>query len=108
MWNLIDGIPRDCWPSLLRGDSSIASEGVMREAEIRNIDYLFKLRLTKNVKSLIERTFLKGGWSDAGQGWQGKADMLRLVGWSRHRRVIVLPHSDIPPICSKISTLWNY
>jgi Transposase DDE domain group 1 len=90
LWNLIDGIPRDCWPSLLRGDSSIASEGVMREAEIRNIDYLFKLRLTKNVKSLIERTFLKGGWSDAGQGWQGKADMLRLVGWSRHRRVIVL------------------
>jgi hypothetical protein len=90
LWNLIGGMPRDCWPSLLRGDSSIASEGVMREAEIRNIDYLFKLRLTKNVKSLIERTFLKGGWSDAGQGWQGKADMLRLVGWSRHRRVIVL------------------
>jgi Transposase DDE domain group 1 len=90
LWKLIDGIPRDCWPTLLRGDSSIASEGVMREAELRGIDYLFKLRLTKNVKSLIERTFMKGGWSDAGQGWQGKAETLRLVGWSRHRRVIVL------------------
>jgi Transposase DDE domain group 1 len=90
LWKLIDGIPRDCWPTLLRGDSSIASEGVMRESELRGIDYLFKLRLTKNVKILIERTFMKGGWSDAGQGWQGKAETLRLVGWSRHRRVIVL------------------
>jgi hypothetical protein len=62
----------------------------MRGAEIRGIDYLFKLRLTKNVKSLIERTFMKGGWHDAGQGWQGKFEMLRLVGWSRHRRVVVL------------------
>ena len=90
MWKLIDGIPRDCWPTLLRGDSSIASEGVMRESELRGIDYLFKLRQTKNVKSLIERTFTKGDWSDAGQGWQGKTETLRLVGWSRHRRVIVL------------------
>ena len=32
--------------------------------------YLFKLRLTKNVKSLIERTFARFGWQDAGQGWQ--------------------------------------
>src|SRR5215470_13644045 len=87
LWKLIDDIPRDCWPTLLRGDSSIASEGVMRESEGRGINYLFKLRLTKNVKTLIERTFMKGGWSDAGQGWQGKTETLRLVGWSRHRRV---------------------
>src|SRR5262249_8795193 len=72
------------------GESSSGSEGVMRESEGRGINYLFKLRLTKNVKSLIERAFMKGGWSDAGQGWQGKAETLRLVGWSRHRRVIVL------------------
>ena len=30
------------------------------------------------------------GWADAGQGWQGKEASLRLVGWSRHRRVILL------------------
>jgi hypothetical protein len=74
----------------LRGDIGIASEGVMREAEGRGLDYLFKLRLTKNVKRLIERTFSKGGWSDAGQGWQGREEELRLAGWSRQRRVIVL------------------
>jgi hypothetical protein len=90
LWALLERIPRDCWPALLRGDSGIASESVMREAEGRGIDYLFKLRLTKNVKSLIERTFMKGGWRDAGQGWQGKVESLRLMGWSRQRRVVVL------------------
>jgi hypothetical protein len=46
--------------------------------------------LTKNVKRLIERTFIKGGWRDAGQGWQGKMEALRLTGWSRQRKVVVL------------------
>jgi hypothetical protein len=90
LWALLDRSPRDCWPTLLRGDSGIASQGVMQEAEQRSVDYLFKLRLTKNVKRLIERTFAKGGWCDAGQGWQGQEETLRLVGWSRHRRVVVL------------------
>ena len=90
LWALIDRTPRDCWPALLRGDSGIGSENVMREAESRGIAYLFKLRLTKNVKTLVERTFLRGGWHDAGQGWQGQYADLRLTGWSRHRRVVVL------------------
>jgi hypothetical protein len=90
LWRLIDGLPRDCWPALLRGDSGIVSENTMREAESRGIDYLFKLRQTKNVKILIERAFHKGGWHNAGQGWQGKPETLRLQGWSRTRRVIVL------------------
>jgi len=29
-------------------------------------------------------------WTDAGQGWQGKETSLRLMGWSRQRRVILL------------------
>ena len=29
-------------------------------------------------------------WTDAGQGWQGKETSLRLHGWSRQRRVILL------------------
>lgn len=90
LWRMIDRIPRDCWPTLIRGDSGIASQSVISEAEQRSIDFLFKLRLTKNVKRLIERTFAKGGWTDAGQGWDGKEETLRLEGWSRQRRVIVL------------------
>jgi hypothetical protein len=47
---------------------------MMREAEGRELEYLFKLKLTKNVKKLIERAFMKGGWRDAGQGWQGSGN----------------------------------
>ena len=90
LWRLIDSTPRDCWPTLLRGDGGIANENVMSEAESRSIPYLFKLRLTKNVKALVERTFARGGWRDAGQGWQGKSTELRLTGWSCSRRVMVL------------------
>ena len=90
LWALIDRTPRDCWPRLLRGDSGIGSEGVMREAEGREIDYLFKLRLTANVKRLIKKAFGYGGWQDAGQGWRGLEATLRLDGWSRERRVVIL------------------
>jgi len=90
LWALLDRTPRDHWPRLLRGDSGITSEGIMREAEGRSVAYLLKLRQTKNVKSLIRRLFSKRGWCDAGQGFEGIESELRLDGWSRQRRVIVL------------------
>ena len=90
LWALIDRTPRDCWPRLLRGDSGIGSEGVMRGAEQREVDYLFKLRLTNNVKRLIKKAFAYRGWQDAGQGWHGLEATLRLDGWSRERRVVIL------------------
>lgn len=90
LWALIDRLPRDQWPSLLRGDSGIVSQSVMGQAEQRAIPYLFKLRQTKNVKTLIARVHARGGWRDAGQGWQGRDAELRLDGWSRSRRVVVL------------------
>lgn len=52
--------------------------------------YLFKLRATTNVKRLIEKAMGEGAWSDAGHGWQGKEGWLRLSGWSRQRRVVIL------------------
>lgn len=62
----------------------------MREAENHEIDYLFKLRLTANVKRLIKKAFAYSGWRDAGQGWRGLEATLRLDGWSRERRVVIL------------------
>ena len=43
----------------------------MSGAEQRGLPYLFKLRLTANVKKLIKKTFSKSGWTDAGMGWGG-------------------------------------
>ena len=64
-------------------------EGV-REAERRGQAYLFKLRLTTRVKRVLERGMRDDDWRDAGAGWQGKDGEIRLMGWSRQRRVVML------------------
>ena len=62
----------------------------MQRCEQEGLDYLFEQRLTKGTKRLIERLLRDAQWTDAGQGWQGAEAQLRLSGWSRSRRVVVL------------------
>ena len=62
----------------------------MASCEAAGLDYLFKLRLTKGARQLAERLAGRDGWEDAGQGWWGIEAELRLHGWSRTRRVVVL------------------
>jgi hypothetical protein len=81
---------RERWPRLLRGDAEWGNEGVMARAEREGLPYLFRLRATANVKRALERAMAERDWSDAGQGWQGKETNLRLMGWSRQRRVVLL------------------
>ncbi len=90
IWAWLDGLPQAERPALLRGDIAYGNESVLREAEARNQPYLTKLRLTTNVKRLVRRLFQAPDWEQAGQGWEGREDTLRLSGWSRTRRVIVL------------------
>ena len=90
LWALLDRLPRDLWPALLRGDRGFGNEGIMREAEARELPFLLKLRLTANVKRMIEKLASTREWVDAGQGFEAKESEVRLVGWSRRRRVIVL------------------
>jgi hypothetical protein len=90
LWALLARLGRAAWPRLLRGDCDWGTEANMSRAEREGLPYLFKLRLTRNAKRLIERAMVEPGWLDAGHGWQGKQSTLRLVGWSRHRRVILL------------------
>ena len=90
LWQLLDRIPRRNWPSFFRGDSSWGTEAFMSQAEARGLAYLCKLRLTKNVRRLIEKAFGCNDWVDAGQGWEGVQEHLKLLGWSVARRVIVL------------------
>jgi hypothetical protein len=90
LWALLDRLGPGRQPWLLRGDNAWAGEDTMREAERRGQPYLFRLRLTRNVVRAIERAMTAAGWQPAGQGWEGQAIQLRLVGWSRHRRVVLL------------------
>jgi len=45
--------------------------------------YLLQLRLTANVKRAMDRAMLEVGWTQAGQGWQGKEAWLKPHGWGR-------------------------
>jgi hypothetical protein len=89
LWALLARLGRTAWPCLLRGDCDWGTEANMSRAEREGLPYLLKLRLTRNAKRLIKRAMSDPGWVTAGQGRQGKAS-LRLVGWSRQRRVILL------------------
>src|SRR5215469_7987431 len=100
----IDTIPRTpppgcghCWrssgASAGRACCAVMPNGatkVMARAEQEGVPYLFRLRATANVKRALERAMAERDWSDAGQGWQGKETTLRLMGWSRQRRVVLL------------------
>ena len=90
LWSLLESLPRAHWPAFIRGDRDWGTEANMSRAEQEGLGYLFKLRLTTRTKRLIERLMKSSEWSDAGQGWQGAESELRLCGWSRARRVIVL------------------
>jgi len=61
-----------------------------RDAEARGLAFLFKLRLTANVKRMIEKLAGAREWVCAGEGFEAKESAVRLTGWSRSRRVIVL------------------
>ena len=62
----------------------------MRALEDRKVPYLFKLKLTKNVKRYLKQIFWSEGWESAGQGWEGREGRIKLTGWQDERRIIAL------------------
>jgi hypothetical protein len=90
LWALLDRLGPGGQPVLLRGDNGWGNEGIMREAEQRGQAYLFRLRLTPNVTRAFERAMASGQWEPAGHGWEGQSIQLRLVGWGRQRRVVLM------------------
>ena len=78
-------LPKDKHPKRVRGDCGLGTDPVMQGLEERGIPYLFKLRLSKNVKRYIQKVFWTEGWADAGQGWEGREGELALTSWARVR-----------------------
>ena len=87
---LIERLAPEERPSLVRGDNAFGNEHVMAELEEIEQPYLFKLRQTTGVKRLIERQWSSHNWKDVGQGFDAVEGELRLTGWTRARRVVVL------------------
>lgn len=91
LWSMLDKLPPQCKPSLIRGDIGFGNNDLMNDCEVRSLKYLFKLKRTKKVKDLIEMLEKPGyDWKDAGQGWLGHDTELQLSGWPYKRRVVVL------------------
>ena len=64
----------------------------MSECDLRGQNYLFRQRETRKVQQLIQQ--LLGTpttcWVKTSRGWEGAEGEMRLQGWSRSRRVVVL------------------
>lgn len=76
---------------LNRGDIGFASEGIMNWHENYNRPhYLFKLKLTRNVRRAISKVSEKDWKGNAAFGVLQTAEIeVKLTGWSKARRVIV-------------------
>jgi hypothetical protein len=88
--SLLDRLPQACWPEFVRGDCDWGSDSIMADLEAIGMPYLFKLKKSKNVKSLIYKHHCLGKWTAFKEGWEAKEDVLQLQGWSGGRRVVIV------------------
>jgi hypothetical protein len=94
LWQTLEKLPRHQWPTFNRGDCGYGNEGIMLEHEDRGLPFLFKMRHTAKVKELVQRMMRQGAlWQDCGDGWQALETTIRLSGWTRERRVILVRES---------------
>lgn len=91
LWSTLDQLPRSRWPTFGRGDCGYGNETLMQEFEQKGLPYLFKLRHTRGVETLVRECLRKNGrWVDAGDGWEATEAELKLKGWTRSRRVVLV------------------
>lgn len=91
LWSLLDAMPPNMRPSLIRGDIGYGNDKTMLGCKKRSQVFLFKLKQTKKVKDLISKLETPGhDWEGAGDGWLGHESTIQLTGWKSARRVVVL------------------
>jgi hypothetical protein len=70
------------------------------------LPYLFKLRHTAKVKTPVRKVLPCGeGWLDSGEGWEAAEARIRLGGWSRERRVVIVRKSNLSNLSDKIKLI---
>ena len=90
LFSWLDGLEKNQWPELMRGDSAFGTDATMTECENRQLKYLFKLKQTSMVKRFISKQMIHSAWENAGQHWQGSKGEVQLTGWKSARQAIVL------------------
>lgn len=87
---LLKRLPVDGKPEFVRGDIGYGTDNVMREMEAIDQPYLFKLKKTNNVKTLINKHHCIGDWGYINKEWEAKEDVIQLQGWDKPRRVAII------------------
>lgn len=77
-------------PRFVRGDCDWGSHRVMSDLDAIEQNYLFKLKKSKNVKSLIRKHHCLGEWTYFNDGWEAKENTLQLQSWDKDRRIVIL------------------
>ncbi len=91
LWRFLGNLPKSLYPEFVRGDIGFGNDSTMSGCEERGVPFLFKLKRTKNIKGLlIKLRNPETEWNDAGDGWSGFEIQIKLDGWNRNRRIIVL------------------
>ena len=101
---LLEDLPPEQRPALVRGDNAFGNERVMAEMEDLDQAYLFKLRQTAGVKRLIERLWARRHWEGVGHGFDAVEAALQLSGWSQARRVVVLRRRIKKHLLAEVAT----
>jgi hypothetical protein len=96
LMTLLKGLPAESKPEFVRGDCDWGTHTVMHELEQEGYRYLFKMKKTRHVKELIYRHHGKGNWTRFKQGWEAKETTLKLSGWNRSRRVVLVRRQLTP------------
>lgn len=88
-------------PRLVRADNAFGNEPVLAALEAIGQTYLSKLRQSPGVKSLIERLWSTNDWANVGGGYHAVETTLKLSGWSRARRVVVVRRAVKDPLAAE-------
>ena len=91
-WAWVDSLPPACKPALIRGDIGFGNEGYLCACEARELPHLFKIKMSKKIQKLIIKLAACRNvpWQSAPGGWDVIETRLKLMGWSRERRIVVM------------------
>ena len=87
---LLDTMPAENKPYLVRGDCDWGTNTVMESLESRSQAYLFKLKKSKYVQNLILEQHGQGQWTHFKEDWEAKEALLQLSSWHKARRVVIV------------------
>ena len=90
LMELLARLPEQSQPRFVRGDCDWGTDRVMTELEKVKRHYLFKMKKSPNVKTLISLYHSKRKWVPFKEGWEAKEATVQLSGWETERRVVLV------------------